>query len=201
MSISHLLERALSRRLNDPRRLHKGLRDLLLIGIAYSLAIVLLALGNVGPGMASWLAIPTEEYFHWEPLFTIPVIFLSGILAAAVMHLLARWVGGTGSFEDTVALTGPATAWATLCTLIPDAVIGLMLIAGVIDPALWMADIVRPSLTLVVIWVYLLIYVAAFSMAYPMVARLAHGLPAGRARMAGWLAFLVYQTILLVFIR
>ncbi len=40
-----------------------GLRDLLLTGIGYSLAIVLLAIGGVGPGMASWLAIPTAEYF------------------------------------------------------------------------------------------------------------------------------------------
>lgn len=195
------LEQLLRRRLAHPRRLQKGLRDLLLIGIAYSLAIVLLALGGVGPGMASWLAIPTEDYFKWEPLFTTPVIFLTGLLAAAVMHLLARWLGGTGSFENTVALIGPATAWATLCTLIPDAVIGLLLIGGVLDPAQWMAGIVRPSPTLAIIWVYLLIYVAAFMVLYPMVARLVHGLTVGKARKAGWMAFVVYQSVLFVFIR
>lgn len=196
-----LLEHLLVRRLAHPRRLHKGLRDLLFIGIAYSVAIVLLALGGVAPGMASWLAIPTEEYFLWEPLFTAPVIFFSGLLAAAVMHLLARWLGGTGNFEDTVALIGPATAWATLCTLIPDAIIGLLLILGVIDPAQWMADIVRPSPTLAIIWAYLLLYVVAFAVLYPMVARLVQGIPTGKARVAGWLAFMVYQALLLVFIR
>ncbi|MBK9177595.1 MAG: hypothetical protein IPM46_14935 [Flavobacteriales bacterium] len=195
------LEHLLARRLAHPRRLHKGLRDLLFLGIAYSLAIVLLALGDVGPGMASWLAIPAEDYFKWEPLFTTPVIFFSGLLSAAVLHLLARWLGGTGSFEDTVALIGPATAWATLCTLIPDAVIGMLLIAGVIDPTRWMADIVRPSPTLAIIWVYLLLYVAAFALLYPMVARLVYGLAASKARVAGWLAFIVYQALLLVFIR
>jgi hypothetical protein len=178
-----------------------GLRDLLLTGIGYSLAIVLLAIGGVGPGMASWLAIPTAEYFLWEPYFTLPVIFLMALLAAAVMQLLARWLGGTGSFEDTVALIGPATAWATLCTLIPDALIGLLLIVGVIDPVQWMADIVRPSTTLAIIWVYLLMYVAAFGVLYPQVAQLVHGLSPARARVAGWLAFLVYQAVLFVFIR
>ncbi|MCW5898565.1 MAG: hypothetical protein KIT10_04785 [Flavobacteriales bacterium] len=195
------LEQLLRLRLAHPRRLRMGLRDLLLIGIAYSLAIVLLALGGVGPGMPSWLAIPTENYFTWEPLFTTPVIFLTGLLAAAVMHLLARWLGGTGSFEDTVALIGPTTAWATLCTLIPDAIIGLLLIMGAIDPAQWMAAIVRPSTTLAIIWLYLLLYVVAFAILYPMVARLVHGLPNGKARVAGWLAFAVYQGILFVFIR
>lgn len=195
------LESILQRRLADPRRLHKSLRDLMLTGIAYSLAIVLLAIGGVGPGMASWLAIPTADYFRWEPLFTLPVMFLMALLAAAVMQLLARWLGGSGSFEDTVALIGPATAWATLCTLVPDTVIGLLLIGGVIDPAKWMTEIVRPSATLAMIWVYLLIYVAAFGVLYPQVARLVHGLSHSKARLAGWLAFLVYQSLLLVFIR
>ena len=40
--------------------------------------------------MPSWLAIPTAEYFRREPLFTLPVSFFSGMLAAAVLHLLAR---------------------------------------------------------------------------------------------------------------
>ena len=104
------LDSALSRRLADPRRLGKGLRDLLLIGIAYTGAIGLLALGGVGPGMEPWLRIPAENYFAWEVAFTAPVIFLTALMAAAVMQLLARWFGGTGSFEDTVALLGPATA-------------------------------------------------------------------------------------------
>lgn len=195
------LERRLAHRLQQPNALTHGLRDLLLIGIAYAGAIGLLAWAGVGPGMEPWLRIPTATYFAWEIAFTPAVIFFSGLLAAAVTQLFARWLGGTGSFEGTLALIGPATAWATLCTLIPDVIAALLLLAGVIDPAHWMADIVRPSPILGVIWIYLLLYVAAFLLLYPMVVRLVHGLSGWRSRWCGWLAFIIYQAMLLVFIR
>lgn len=191
----------MARRLERPDHLRRGLLDLLWLGIVYSLVIALLALGNVGPGMPSWLAIPTEDYFKWEPLFCTPVIFFAGILAAGVLHLLARANGGHGTFERTLALVGPVTFIATLFTLIPDTVIGIGLLAGLIDPQQWMADIVRPSPTLAIIWVYLVMYLAAFVLLFPRIGRVAHGLRPAAARWSGWLAFLVYQALLLVFIR
>ncbi|MBK8498754.1 MAG: hypothetical protein IPL52_08050 [Flavobacteriales bacterium] len=195
------IEALLDRRLQRPDRVRRSLLDLFWLGLAYSMAIVLLAIGGVAPGMASWLAIPTEDYFRWEPLFTLPVIVLSGILAAAMLHLLARWSGGRGSFEDVLSLVGPITFIATLFTLVPDTVIGIALIAGWIDPQQWMADIVRPSPTLAVIWAYLLLYLAAFLALFPIIGRKAHGLKPRPARWCGWAAFAVYQAVLLVFIR
>lgn len=155
-----------------PDRVGRSLLDLFWLGLAYNLANVLLAWGGVAPGMALWLAIPTEGYFRWEPHFTMPVIVLSGILAVAMLHLLARWSGATGDFEDVVALVGPLTFIATLFTLVPDTVIGIALIVGWIDPQQWMADVVRPSPTLTMIRVYLLIYLARSSLSVPsLVAR------------------------------
>jgi hypothetical protein len=195
------LERRLQRRLQCTDRLRRGLIDLLGLGIAYSLVIVLLGFVGVAPGMPSWLSIPTADYFIWEPLFSAPVIFFGGLLAAAVLQLLARSRGGNGTFEDTVAVIGPATVLPTLCTLIPDTIIGLGLLLGWIDPRQWMTDIVRPSLTLGLVWVYLLAYLAGFLVTYPLVARVVHGLHGGTARRCGWLAFIVYQGLLIVFIR
>lgn len=199
--IMRRLQDFLAQRAKHPRRLAKGLRDLLLLGVAYSAAILLLAFGKVAPGMASWLAIPTNEYFLWEPIFTTPVIFFGGLLAAAVMQLMARWMGGQGSFEDTVALVGPVTLIATLTTLIPDTLIGLGLIAGFIDPAHWMTEIVRPSPILAMIWCYLVLYLIAFLVLYPALVRQVHGLNGRKALLVGWAGFLVYQALLLVFIR
>jgi hypothetical protein len=191
----------LQRRLSRPDAVRRGLLDLLWLGVAYSLSIALLALGGVAPGMPSWLAIPTEDYFRWEPLFTTPVIFFTGILAAAVLHLLARANGGKGTFERTLALVGPTIFVATLFTLVPDTLVGIVLLLGLLDPLQWMADIVRPSLTLALIWLYLLMYLAAFLVLFPRIGRIAHGLRPWPARWSGWLAFLVYQVVLLVFIR
>lgn len=194
-------EALLQRRLALKRNVRRSLLELLGLGVAYSLSIAPLALGGVGPGMPSWLAIPTAEYFLWEPLFTVPVIFISGILASAVLHLLARGDGGTGTFEGTLALIGPTTAVATLFTLVPDTLAGAALLLGLMDPERWMADIVRPSPTLAFIWLYLLLYLAAFILLFPRIGRVALGLGPWPARICGWAAFVVYQAVLLVFIR
>lgn len=191
----------LQRRLAMKRPVRRSLLELFWLGVAYSLSIALLALGGVGPGMPSWLAIPTAEYFRWEPLFTTPVIFFSGILASAVLHLLARGYGGTGTYEGTLALIGPTTAVATLFTLVPDTLAGAALLLGLLDPEQWMADIVRPSPTLAFIWLYLLLYLAAFILLFPRIGRVAHGLAPWPARICGWATFVVYQAVLLVFIR
>ena len=63
------------------------------------------------------------------------------------------------------------------------------------------AAVVRPSPTLAIIWVYLSLYVIAFAVAYPAIARVVHGLRGGRALCAGWASFVVYQTLLFVFVR
>lgn len=195
------LEAWLQQYLEHTDRVRRGLLALLALGVAYALSIALLAWGGVAPGMASWLAIPTADYFRWEPYFTAPVIVLSGILAAAVLHLCARWLGGTGEFEDCLALLGPLTFIATLFTLVPDTLIGVGLVVGWIDPQQWMVDIVRPSLTLALIWVYLLLYLAAFLVLYPIIGRMVYGLDPWKARWSGWIGFVVYQSVLLVFIR
>ena len=65
----------------------------------------------------------------------------------------------------------------------------------------WMRDITRPSVTLALVWAYLLAYIAAFLVAFPVVARTAHRLPWRSAVPVGWATFAIYQGVLLVFVR
>lgn len=188
-------------RLHDPARLRRGLLALAGIGVAYAICMLLLALGEVGPGPAPWLVIPRETYFYWESTFILPVIFLGGLLAAATLHLLARALGGSGSFDDTMALVGVSVALSTLWTVLPDTVVGLLLIGGVIDPALWMQAISEPGWVLALIWVYLLAYLASFLWSFRVVAHAVYALRGYRALLAGWTSFAVYQLFLYVFIR
>ena len=191
-----------NRRLGDDSRLRVGLLYLVGTGVAYALCILVLAAGGDRPGdFPPWLRISADTYFWWEAAFIAPVIVGSGLLAAACMYLLARAATGTGSFDDTVGLLGPAVAVCTAVTLVPDLIIGGLLNTGVIAPEAWMRDITRPSVTLALVWAYLLAYVAAFLVAFPLVARAAHRLPWRFAVPAGWVAFVSYQGVLLVFVR
>ena len=83
----------------------------------------------------------------------------------------------------------------------PDLIIGALLNTGALAPEVWMRDITRPSVTLSLVWAYLLAYLAAFLVAFPIVARTAHQLPWRYAVPVGWATFGVYQGLLLVFVR
>jgi hypothetical protein len=185
-----------------PRRLRVGLTYLIGTGIAYAVCILILAAGGDRPGdLTPWLRISSDTYFWWEALFIAPVIVGSGLLASACLYLFARAAKGTGSFDDTVALLGPAVAVCTSATLVPDLIIGFLLNTGFIAPEVWMRDITRPSVTLFLVWAYLLVYLIAFLVAFPIVVRAAHRLPWRSAVPIGWAGFAIYQGVLLVFVR
>jgi hypothetical protein len=187
---------------DHPRRVRVGLLYLVGTGVAYALCILILASGGDRPGdFTPWLRISTDTYFWWEAAFIAPVIVGSGLLAAACMYLFARATRGIGTFDDTLALLGPAVAVCTAVTLVPDLIEGALLNTGVITPDAWMHDITHPSVTLTLVWTYLLAYIVAFLVAFPVVARTAHRLPWRAAVPVGWATFAIYQGVLLVFVR
>jgi hypothetical protein len=172
------------------------------IAFAYAAVIALLAAGGDRPGdLKPWLDIPASEYFWWEALFIAPVIVAGGLLATSCMYLLARAAGGTGTFDDTLALVGPTVAGCTLFTLIPDLTIAVLLTTGLLDAGAWLRDITRPSLTLALVWAYLALYAVAFLTAFPMVVAAAHRIRALPAVAIGSASFVVYQGVLVVFVR
>jgi hypothetical protein len=92
-------------------------------------------------------------------------------------------------------------AVCTAVTLVTDLIEGALLNTGVIAPDVWMREITRPSVTLALVWTYLLAYIVAFLVAFPVVARAAHRLPWRTAVPLGWATFVIYQGFLLVFVR
>ncbi|HWB73652.1 MAG TPA: hypothetical protein VG755_01830 [Nannocystaceae bacterium] len=195
------LDRVLEGWLAQPQRVRRGLLALAFYGLGYACAMLLLAFGGARPGTPPWLAIDEQIYFHVEAAFIAPVIGLAAVLAAAILHLVARALGGVGDFDDAVALVGVTTAFASLTTLVPDTVIGVLLCVDVIDAETWMHEITRPSATLALVWVYLAAYLVAFGLGYPAVARVAYRLSRTRALVAGWSSFAIYQLVLYVFVR
>jgi hypothetical protein len=171
------------------------------VSLGYAFCIALLALGGARPGTPPWLSISPETYFRWEAAFIAPVILFGGILAAGTMHISAVAAGGRGSFDDALAAIGGSIAISTLATLIPDTLVGALLVLDIVDPDAWMRAVTRPSGVLALVWVYLLLYLAAFLAFFPAVARVCYGLGRGTAFAVGAGTFLVYQLFLYVFVR
>ncbi len=196
------VHRVLNRRLTDAHPLGTGFGWLTATGLAYAIAVLILAAGGDQPGdLQPWLNIPAAQYFWWEPAFIAPVIVGCGLLATACLYLLARAAGGTGTFDETLALVGPAVGVCTLFTLIPDLAIGVLLNTGAMDSGAWQRGITHPSLTLALVWAYLLLYAVAFLVAFPAVVATAHRLRPLACIAIGWFGFVVYQGVALIFIR
>jgi len=193
--------RAARRRLADPARLRVGMTWLVGVALGYAACVLVLGLGGARPGVAPWLTIPASSYFLWEAVFIAPVIVAGGVLAAGCMHLLARAARGVGRFDDAMALIGQVIGLCTLITLVPDLVVGTLLCAGLVDAEAWMRAITHPTAVLGLVWVYLLAYVAAFLVAFPVVARAAYHVSRARAVAIGWAVFVIYQGFVYVFVR
>jgi hypothetical protein len=84
--------------------LRYGVGGCLVMGVLYTITVLVGYLHGFGAVWEPWLPIPAEEYYLWETFFIIPVYFLVFATAAGVMQLLARGLGGAGSFEDTFAV-------------------------------------------------------------------------------------------------
>lgn len=120
-----LLHRGTTRRLiQDPHRLRHGAAACLLIGVLYTVSVLAGYLHGFGAVMKPWLPIPARDYYLWETIFTIPAFFVILATAGAVTQLVARALGGTGTFEDTFCVLSLGILLPTfLLTWVPETLV------------------------------------------------------------------------------
>jgi hypothetical protein len=169
--------------------------------VGYASTVAGIALAGGTPS-TPWLAIPSDEYFKWEALFIAPVTLLCWVLAAGVVYVLSRLVGGMGTFEDTLTQLGFAIASATLITLIPDAVRAAMTSAGALSRTEWEQAVASPgSPDFVLLWTDMLAYLVGLLVLFTLAAAKAARLQGWRAASVGVAGALLYQGVYLIFIR
>lgn len=168
---------------------------------AYTLVAVFLAIIGGTPNPQPYLRIPSEQYFFWASFFYAPVLILGWVLAGAVMQIVGRALGGSGSFEGTLAVLGVATAVATLPGLVPDLALTFVQLTGAMDYEPWFYSVTHGGVWFLIVWVYLGLYLLAFCILYPAAAMATHGLGRGRAVVVGLVSFAVYQGFIFVFLR
>ena len=76
----------------------------LFLGIIYTFSVQLAYSKGLGASVEPFLRIPAEEYYFWQRWYQIPFFFLTSILFAGIVRLVAMGFSGKGTFEDLFCL-------------------------------------------------------------------------------------------------
>jgi hypothetical protein len=188
--------------MGDPRRLRLGALAILSNAAFYTLVYVLLVMGHGRPtAFKPWLAIDREVYYRWNVFLLAPSMVLSWIVAAGVGQLLARPLGGRGSFEDTLAVLGFGAAVASWTTLAHDLVTAGLGAFHIIDQRAYEDALNEPTVFRAILWLLMGGYVAAFVLLFAKGLAAAQRVGRGAAALLGTSAFAAYQAVFVLFNR
>jgi len=186
----------------DPRRLRLGVRALALTAALYTAVYVFLDLGGAHPtSFEPWLPIAAEHYYRYDRFMLAPSMFLAWLMAAGLVQVLTRPLGGGGSFSDTLALLGFAIAIPSLASLAHDLPVSLLGALHVIDAMQHEAAMNAPTPWRTALWIAYSAYFVWFLIVFPKAAGAAQRISTGRAILPGIAGFAAYQLVFLVFNR
>ena len=90
--------------LDDPHKLKFGFIACLMLGILYSVLVLVAYLNDVPPVLEPLLPIPLESYYLWQAYFTVPISLTMFFIFAALAQLISRSFKGKGSLRGNFAV-------------------------------------------------------------------------------------------------
>jgi len=184
----------------DPKRVSKSFKAILLIGILYTITVVMLAAGGALITAPAFITLSPENYYFWEMFFAFPVVAMGWILAAGFAQLLSKWGKGSGTFEGTLAALGFAVTVPQFVTWITETVFAVLLLLGMKQeefmelsarPGFWQTFVVAYQV-LAVVWMFFLITFAV---------GISQKLKWWKAILVGLLTTALFMTEMIIFIR
>lgn len=194
--------RALEAIVADPRRVRLGASAVAVTCAVYQLVYVFLAHNGGRPTVfRPWLAVPAEHYYQYNQYWLVPAVLLAWVAAAGFTQLAARALGGTGSFEATLAALGLGLSVASWWTGLHDLVTTFLGLLHVIDQRAYEDAMSGPTPFRTMLWLLMLGYAAWFLLMFTRGVGAAHRLRPARAAAAGALGVVVYQLVFVIFNR
>ncbi|MDP2914895.1 MAG: YIP1 family protein [Candidatus Aminicenantes bacterium] len=185
---------------SDPKKISKGFKAILLMGVLYTVTVALLTAGGALITAPAVISISSENYYFFEIFFALPVVAAGWILAAGFARLLSRWGRGDGTFEDTLAALGFAMTVPMFVTWIPETVFAVLLLLGMkqeefmelLEQPGFLQIFAFSSQIVAVVWMLVLIMIAV---------GVSQKLKWGRAVLVGFLTTVLFMAVMLIFIR
>lgn len=186
-----------------PRRMTFAWWAVALNCAAYQLVYFFLARNGGRPTVFTpWLAVEPERYYTFNQYWIVPSILLAWVTASGITQIVARALGGTGTFEDTQVVVGFGLSVSSWWTGAHDVISTALGFAGVIDQRAYEDAMSTPGrVPHAVIWALMLGYLGWFVLTFTRGVMAVHRLSLPRAMGAGATGFVGYQFVYLIFNR
>ena len=148
-----------------------------------------------------WLAIPADVYYRYNIFFAAPSMFMSWILAASVVHLLARLFSGAGSFEGTLSVMGFGVSIATWASGIHDFTDAALAALGVINAREYELALNTPTFWRGLLWTLYGIYFIWMTVLFAKGVGASERLRRGPSILLALIGLVVYHGLFAVFNR
>lgn len=170
--------------------------------VLYTLMYVFLTIANGAPSsFAPWLNIPREKYYALNRFLLAPSMILCWFAAASFIQVTCSLLGGTGTFEQTLATSALCISISMWGGLIHDLPMSFLSATGVIHAAQHEIAMNSPTVFRTLLWACYSVYFLSFIILFPTAVRAVHKLSRPKSILIGISAFIIFQVLFLVFNR
>ncbi len=170
--------------------------------VCYSLLYIFLTIANGAPSaLTPWLNISKENYYSINRFLLAPSMIICWFTATSFIQVISRLLGGAGTFEHTLLTISLSISIAMWGALIHDLPMSFLSAVGVIDASQHEIAMNSPTIFRTILWICYSIYFIAFFILFPISVRVVHKLNWIKSIIIGSLAFIIFQTIFLIFNR
>ena len=170
--------------------------------VCYSLLYIFLTIADGAPStFTPWLNISKENYDSINRFLLAPSMIICWFTATPFIQVVSRLTGGKGTFEQTLATISLSISIAMWGALIHDLPMSFLSAIGVIDAKQHEIAMNSPTLFRTLLWICYSIYFIAFFILFPLSVNVVHKLNWFKSILIGASAFVIFQTIFLIFNR
>jgi hypothetical protein len=163
---------------------------------------IFLTIANGAPStLTPWLNISKEDYYSINRFLLAPSMIICWFTATSFIQVISRLLKGVGTFEQTLSTIALSISIAMWGALIHDLPMSFLSAVGVIDASQHEIAMNSPTIFRTILWICYSIYFIAFFILFPISVRVVHKLNWMKSIIIGALAFIIFQTIFLIFNR
>jgi len=170
--------------------------------ICYTLMYVSLTIAKGAPStLTPWLNISKVDYYSINRFLLAPSMIICWFTATSFIQVVGRLLGGAGTFEQTLSTVALSISIAMWGALIHDLPMSFLSAIGVINASQHEIAMNSPTIFRTILWICYSIYFIVFFILFSISVRVVHKLNWIKSITIGSIAFILFQTIFLIFNR